>query len=122
MRFFTASLLLLASGVHANYFSAGWKPGQPTTKARQPAPTFNAAPVQSAKKDNSFLTNLLTTGPLGSLFSRAGMNVSDAIARAQADIWDTRIPLVTDENYEQLIVNETLTPEEEERRVWFLVM
>jgi hypothetical protein len=38
-------------------------------------------------------------------------------------MWDKRIPLITDENYESLIVGETFSSEEEEsERVWFLIV
>ena len=40
----------------------------------------------------------------------------------ELDVWDPRVQLVTDDNWDELIVNEELTEEEEERRTWFLVM
>jgi hypothetical protein len=43
-------------------------------------------------------------------------------AQAQSEIWDTRIPLITDENYNDIIVNEVLTEEEAKNRVWFLIV
>lgn len=36
--------------------------------------------------------------------------------------WDERIPLITDSNYQDVIVNEELSTEEEEKRVWFLII
>ncbi|KAI6034619.1 hypothetical protein PISMIDRAFT_19671 [Pisolithus microcarpus 441] len=36
--------------------------------------------------------------------------------------WDERIPLITDLNYRDVIVDEELSTEEEEKRVWFLII
>ena len=48
--------------------------------------------------------------------------MSDAVARGGLSPWDERIPLITDENYGELIVNETLTAQEERERIWFLIV
>lgn len=66
----------------------------------------------------SFLDNLVTVGPLGALSSLIGLNITGTPSAT----WDERIPLITDENYAEMIVNETLTPEEEKERVWFLII
>jgi len=69
------------------------------------------------------LTNLLASGPVASLAARAGINISEKLAEVRSrKLWDDRIPLITDENYEELIVNETLAEAEEKDRVWFLVI
>lgn len=58
---------------------------------------------------------------MGSLLGKVGVNLS-AVFNATNDIWDPRIPLITDDNYDEIIVNEPLTPEEEQKRTWFIVM
>jgi hypothetical protein len=69
------------------------------------------------------LSNLLASGPVASLAARAGINITEKLAEVKSrKLWDDRIPLITDENYGELIVNETLTEGEEKNRVWFLVI
>lgn len=69
------------------------------------------------------LSNLLASGPVASLAARAGINISEKLAEVKSrKLWDDRIPLITDDNYEEIIVNEPMTEEEEKDRVWFLVM
>lgn len=123
--------LALASSASAQYFSEGWKPGQPVSKSAPTAtsagftPGAAAATETAAVKRSLFdLSTYLESGPLKKLFDRSGVNITErlAAAREQAKIWDDRIPLITDDNYEDIIVNETLTFEEERDRVWFLVM
>lgn len=49
--------------------------------------------------------------------------LSEAQRIANTLPWDDRIPMITDNNFQQLIFNETFaTPEEEEARLWFLVV
>jgi len=54
-----------------------------------------------------------------------GVNVTQhldaATQRANEKPWDTRIPMVTDENWEHMVVNELLSPEEKDR-TWFMVV
>lgn len=69
------------------------------------------------------LTNLLTSGPVAKWAAKAGYNITEKISEAKSrKIWDDRIPLITDENYEDMVVNETLTAAEEDKRVWFIVV
>lgn len=131
-----AALAVCAPLVRAQYFSDGWKPGQPTTQASNAAPTGGFDPAASqaaaaaqggpASSQGNFLERVLKSGPLSNLFAKTGVNITErleAAHAAQAAMWDQRIPLITDENYNDLIVNETFASEEEERaRVWFLVM
>ena len=49
-------------------------------------------------------------------------NLSDVVSRGAVSPWDERIPFITDENFEELIVNEPLTEQEEKDRLWFIVM
>lgn len=55
---------------------------------------------------------------MGAISSLIGFNITGT----PAVTWDERIPLITDENYAEIIVNETLTSEEEKERVWFLII
>lgn len=85
------------------------------------------AQTQVAEQQRSLfdLSTYLETEPLKSLFNRAGVNITERLeaARKEAKFWDERIPLITDDNYEDLIVEEKFSSLEEERdRVWFLVM
>jgi hypothetical protein len=117
-------LLALPPLVAAQYFSAGWQPGQPAPESQSPpAPTYTPSPQSSKGLSDLFsLNTLLTLPPVASLFDRFGINITERVALSTADLWDERIPLITDSNYNDLIVNESLTEEEEENRVWLLVM
>jgi len=119
------SSLFLASGLaNAQYFSAGWTPGQlvPTllTHAESQAPksTDTAEKHGITPPKPSFLDNLVTGGPLSALSSAFGLNITGTPHVA----WDEQIPLITDANYANLIINEKMTAEEEEERVWFIIM
>jgi hypothetical protein len=70
------------------------------------------------------LSYILSTGPVSRFINRLGVNITERLeaARAFPEIWDSRIPLVTDDNFNELIVNEELTDEEEKQRVWLLIM
>lgn len=69
------------------------------------------------------LSNLLTSGPVAHLAARAGINISEKLAEIKSrKLWDDRIPFITDDNYEELVVNEPMTEKEETDRVWFLIM
>jgi hypothetical protein len=69
----------------------------------------------------------LRSGPLANwITSSTGLNVSQAIARAKAaasdDKWDKRIQLITDDNWEEIVEYEQLTPAEEDSRVWLILV
>ncbi|KAF9226827.1 hypothetical protein BS17DRAFT_878652 [Gyrodon lividus] len=126
MRPFTlvSSLLAVTGLANAQYFSAGWAPGQPvpTLPADQQPPVPRPAET-AGKRGNippkpSFLDNLVTGGPVSALTSLINFNISGT---ADA-VWDARIPLITDSNYADMVVNEKMTLEEEEKRVWFIVI
>ncbi|KAI0776166.1 hypothetical protein BD413DRAFT_708756 [Trametes elegans] len=87
-----------------------------------PAPASSGASIVGGLAVLLGLDKLLTAGPVASLLGKAGVNVSEAIALGAQSPWDQRIPLITDENFEEVIVNEPLTPEEEKERVWFLII
>ncbi|KAF9035087.1 hypothetical protein BDZ89DRAFT_1062344 [Hymenopellis radicata] len=135
MKFSWHACLLAASAVRGQYFSEGWKPGQqraaPTAVPIQVDSTFESsgdaefvAPKQPATEGTPDLLGLLdvntylTSEPAQALFQRFGVNITERIAAAQVSPWDDRIPLITDDNYEDMIVNEPLSDEEAADRVW----
>ena len=63
--------------------------------------------------------------PAVALFGRLGVNITERMQGALeggSQQWDQRIPLITDDNYNDLIVNESLTEQEEKDRTWLIVM
>jgi hypothetical protein len=130
------TLLALAGSTSADYFSAGWTPGQnphaevPTATFASTAalPTGTAAAAQPRRTSKPFslsslfdLNNILTSEPVAALFNTFGVNITERVA-LQQKIWDDRVQLITDDNFNDLIVNEPMTPEEEKERVWIFVM
>lgn len=125
-----ATTLVCAAPASAQYFSEGWKPGQAATPTHEvyaadytPAAGAGQADPQSTGSPFDF-TNLLKSGPISSLLEKVGINVTEGLAAAKTldDLWDMRIPLIHDDNFDELIVREPLTPEEEALRTWFLIM
>ncbi|KAG7447652.1 uncharacterized protein BT62DRAFT_930677 [Guyanagaster necrorhizus] len=125
------ALVCSASLARAQYFSEGWRPGQ-AIPSEAPVPTsapFSAhSQEKSAPLRPSDLLRLfeaktwLTSEPAVALFSRFGINITERLEAAEVLPWDNRIPLITDENYEEMIVNEELTEEEAEERIWALLI
>ncbi|KAJ7018373.1 hypothetical protein C8F04DRAFT_1016341 [Mycena alexandri] len=124
------SVLALVATANAQYFSDGWKPGQ-TVTAENAAPSVGGAvpPRQDAQPAEPFsfsnlfdLTKVLGSGPVKGLFEKAGINITERLEAAAVMPWDMRVPLITDENYSDMVVNEELTPEEEEKRVWAIIV
>jgi hypothetical protein len=109
--------------VSAQYFSTGWSPGQPVEPDPDPEASFAPQPSSEPSSSGSAFnwTNIIKSKPVESFLSRLGINLTES-AKAAAYPWDDRIPLVTDDNFNDLIVNEELTPEEEAKRMWFLIV
>lgn len=135
MRFSVLSLglyILVATSVNAQYFSAGWTPGQPVpdTHAKGDIPQEPGHKVSPQRITPSSIVNFfdittLLSSPLSvSLFSKLGINITERLESAleKTKVWDNRVPLITDDNYHDLIVNEPLTPQEEQDRTWIIVM
>lgn len=125
----TFTLLALLASSNAQYFSAGWSPGQKQPEPQQTIASKPAAEPVKATTNPLNLLNLfdinkiLTSGPSVALFNRFGINITERIEAASLEkIWDERVPLITDDNYDDLIVNEALTEQEEIDRVWIIVM
>jgi len=137
--FLLGTLFSFSTSVYAQYYSAGWQPGQKVV--REDVDTRDWAPGDSPEgsppppvdtgvappAETPFhWSKILTEGPIGNALLKVGLNYTAAreeAERRKANMWDKRIPLITDENYESLIVNETFSSEEEEKeRVWFLIV
>jgi hypothetical protein len=127
---FALTALAFVAPSCAQYFSAGWTPGQavPTdtpesTSSSSGAETTPLPPPLQGQSPFD-LSNIFSTGPFSRFFNRLGVNITERLeaARGFPEIWDSRIPLVTDDNFNELIVNEELTDEEEKHRVWLLIM
>jgi len=113
---------------NAQYFSEGWVPGQAVT-AEPSAPSAGAPPSGQKPQSEPFsfssfldINNILTSGPVKGLFEKAGINITERLEAAAVSLWDDRVPLITDENYFDMVVNETMTEEEEAKRVWVIVV
>jgi hypothetical protein len=115
----------------AQYFSAGWVPGQavptdtPASSSSSLGAETTSLPTPRQGQSHFGLSYILSTGPVSSFFDRLGINITErleAAREANPGVWDGRIPLVTDDNFNDLIVNEELTDEEEKHRVWLLIM
>lgn len=121
-----ALTLVVPSG--AQYFSAGWAPGQAVPTVTPETPSFDpkapSLPPPREGESRFSLSYLLSTGPAAQLFDRLGINITERLeaARNHSEIWDGRVPLISDDNYNDLIVNEVLTEEEEKSRVWLLIV
>ncbi|KAI0796359.1 hypothetical protein BC629DRAFT_1286526 [Irpex lacteus] len=125
--------VLFAPLVTAQYFSDGWHPGQQvlsqthTLSSPEFTPGAQPQPASSSPQTppgNGGFVEALIHGPLNSLAEKVGINLTAtyAMAQAAAAIWDERIPLVHDDNWESVVVDEALSEEEEKERVWFLVI
>ncbi|KAG6891310.1 hypothetical protein C0992_009191 [Termitomyces sp. T32_za158] len=138
MRFSALSLglyILAVTSVNAQYFSAGWTPGQPVpdpelTHAKGSIPQEPGHKVAPQRITPSSIVNFfdittLLSSPLSvSLFSKLGINITERLESAleKTKVWDNRVPLITDDNYQDLIINEPLTPQEEQDRTWVIVI
>ena len=127
----TFTLLALLASTNAQYFSAGWSPEQKQLEAKQPVPSkpvsVAAEPATAASPLSPLnvfdTTKILRSGPSVALFNRFGINITERMETASlAKIWDERVPLITDDNYDHLIINEALTEQEELDRVWIIAM
>jgi hypothetical protein len=118
-----------AASVNAQYFSAGWNPGQkdsPTATSitpEVPTPSSESSPVSTGGSVFD-MTKLFSSPAVVSFLSRFGVNITERLEQAVSNnkFWDDRVTLITDYNYGELVVNETLTTTEEKNRMWFMVM
>ena len=126
------SLLLCSLFIvtNAGYYSEGWKPGQAVKSITSEAPSYTPGvdvpkekpPSKLPPQKLGFFDMILTSGPINSLLNSVGVNMTQKIVDAEeerAKFWDRRIPLITDENYEDLIVKAEPNSDDE---VWFVIM
>jgi hypothetical protein len=124
----------IATSIEAQYFSAGWAPGQ-SILPEEPSPVPTSLPPKEAPANERIslssiasyldLSKLLVSEPAVYLFNSFGINITEKVELAVEESknrWDERIPLITDDNYDDLIVNELLSEEEEQDRTWIIVM
>ncbi|KAG6850191.1 hypothetical protein H0H93_016619 [Arthromyces matolae] len=136
MKLFALSLGFWAfASANAQYFSAGWAPGQPIPNP-EPTPAkggipqdtpVKVAPQRPNPKGISELfdiTNILSSSVAVSVFSKFGINITERLESAieHTKVWDSRVPLITDDNYHELILNEPLNAQEEQDRTWMIVI
>lgn len=125
-RFITTALFNIALvNVVNGYYSSGWSPAG-TDDAAEPAPIpslSGEAPAATATSIGfSFdWTTLLTQGPIGEAFKLAGVNITERLEAAKKKAeqvpFDTRIPLITDDNYESLVKEDA-----DKEDTWFIVV
>ncbi|KAJ7506611.1 hypothetical protein B0H11DRAFT_1794510 [Mycena galericulata] len=128
MKFF--SVLVLAATANAQYFSDGWRPGQAVTaESAVPSAAGSIPLARKSKPAEPFsfsslldVNKILTSEPIKGLFDKVGINITERLEAAAVSPWDDRIPLITDENYFDMVVNEKMTEEEERDRVWVIVV
>ncbi|KAH9077074.1 hypothetical protein EDB83DRAFT_2348069, partial [Lactarius deliciosus] len=95
----------------AQYFSAGWTPGQAVPTVTPDTPSFEpkttSLPPLREGESRFSLSYLLSTGPAAQLFDRIGINITERLeaAKNNSEIWDG-----------------LLTEEEEKSRVWLLIV
>ena len=77
-----------------------------------------------AEEGKFTVENVLGSGPAVALFDKFRINITDKLANASKslDVWDKRIPLITDDNFDEIIVNEEMSEEEARDRIWFLIV
>jgi hypothetical protein len=125
--------LIAASPLFAAAFTADLSgdaaeaaPSTSTLTAPTESTASPAAPSTLSSSPWFDWTRLVTTGPIHHLLTLAGVNITQHLAaatqRANEKPWDTRIPMITDENWEHMVVNEPLSSEEEKDRTWFMVV
>ncbi|KAJ3993690.1 hypothetical protein F5050DRAFT_1780023 [Lentinula boryana] len=132
MKVFWLPLIFLSLNVNGQYFSEGWKPGQAVT-SESSAPLPTGVPSGTGHSDDSqksqqlSVDGILNSPWISSLFAKAGVNISSiastvGLSSKAAYPWDPRIPLITDTNFDDMIVDEELTLEEERNRTWLIVV
>lgn len=123
---FLATALLTS----AQYLSQGWQPGQPASITQDdPAPVYTpgvehpgTSSASSGLSELFSLHTLLTWSPVASLLEHLGVNITEHVALTRARLWDERITLITDDNFQELVVREPLTEEQVKDRVWIVIM
>ena len=135
----TSLIFAVASAADAdvNDYSEGWAaeaaaaetaPSPSTFSLTAPTESTTSLPAASTPPSSPWFdwTRLVKSGPIYNLLTRAGVNITqhlDAVSqRVNEKPWDPRIPMITDENWEDMVLNEPLFPEDEKGRTWFMVV
>ncbi|KAF8592583.1 hypothetical protein K439DRAFT_1625932 [Ramaria rubella] len=115
-------IFVTIANAEAFHYSSGWSPGQTSSSVNPTA----SPQAQNPSSQQFSWSSFLTSGPIATFFAKSGVNMTERLAEAQrkAELpWDDRIPMIRDDNFEELIFNESFaTPEEDEVRIWFLVV
>ena len=105
--------------------SQGWAPNAASQAApANPVPSPSSSGSAGASPTDAAApfdwSKLLTTGPVASLFELAGVNITEKWNAAQKATYtkpyDTRVPMITDDNYDELIKKGD--PED----TWFMIV
>lgn len=98
--------------VSASYFSKGWSPDAASqAAAASPTPRLSSLGSTGASPTGAPArfdwSKLFTAGPVASFFELTGINVTQRWEAAQQAAavkpYDTRIPMITDDNYDELV-------------------
>jgi hypothetical protein len=114
--------LACATSTYAQYSPAGWFPGQPASPSptsTTPAPEHTLDHSQPSPPLGHFVEKILASDPVAKIFSSFGINITDRLAtsaKQREELVGFPHPLITDESYPELIVNEKLTEQEEQEQ------
>ena len=131
----TSLICAVASSADANDYSDGWAAEAAAAETTPSTSSWTALtesttslPAASTPASSPWFdwTRLVTSGPIYHLLTSVGVNVTqhlDAVSqRVNEKPWDPRVPMITDENWEDMVLNEPLFPEDEKDRTWFMVV
>ena len=68
------------------------------------------------------INGVLTSDMSVDFFNKLGINITDKLGSLDFSLWDERVQLITDDNFDELIVNEEMDEEEAKERVWAVVV
>lgn len=115
-------LALVATNASVQAYDSSNK-GDADARAEAKAPMTPLSLIKDLTKAAD-LTHLLRTKPVKNLFSVFGVNITERldIAEEALNIWDPRVQFVTDDNYKELIEDEPWRTEDNENRIWFIIV
>lgn len=139
-----AALALVLPATTSYAYTEGWQPGQSYTKYMTSTSTTGSAPASIPTKGSSStkspassfslsdlkslfsLEEILTKGPVSRVIQKFGFNVTAQLEMAREGIpprFAADIPLLTDANYEDELLNEQyVSPQEEDERTWAIMV
>ena len=105
----------------------GWAPGQPKYRPATPPSAevpVEAPPVAESTADASDLTSALLSFDINNVLlagaKKLGLNVS--VPSTEKKFWDERIPLITDDNFNDFFNEQFASEDEAAARTWAIVM